>query len=62
MDNNELTNSILKLTDDIIKILPKFFDDFSNWEYADGSNAGNDFKKIYNQAKKINKDAKTGNT
>ena len=43
------------LTNDIIKYLPKFFDDFKNWEYANGTSAGNDFKKIYNKAKSLNK-------
>jgi hypothetical protein len=44
---------INKLVDEIIKYLPKFFDDFKNWEYGTGSNAGRDFKRMYNRAKKI---------
>jgi len=44
-----------KLTNDILKYFPKFFDDFTNFEYGTGVDAGNDFKKIYNKAKKLNK-------
>jgi len=44
-----------KLTNDIIKYFPKFFDDFTNFEYGNGVNAGKDFKKIFNKAKKLNK-------
>jgi len=44
-----------KLTNDIIKYFPKFFGDFTNFEYGTGFDAGNDFKKIFNKAKKLNK-------
>ena len=50
---------MIKLTDAIIKTLPKFFGDFDGWEYADGvppvDQASRDFKKIYDSAKRINK-------
>ena len=46
---------VKKLTIDIIKYFPKFFDNFEGWEYSSGVNAGKDFKKILNKAKKINK-------
>ena len=42
------------LTNDILKYFPKFFDDFENWEYGNGKNAGKDFKKIFNKAKRLN--------
>lgn len=42
-----------KLCDEIIKIFHKFFDNFENWEYGNGANAGKDFKRILNLAKKI---------
>src|ERR1019366_93019 len=32
-----------KLTNDIIKYFPKFFGDFTNFEYGTGAPAGNDF-------------------
>lgn len=44
---------IQKLINEIEKVFPKFFDNFENWEYANGSNAGKDFKKIYNRAMRI---------
>lgn len=40
------------LEDDILKVFPKFFGDFKNWEYGNGTDAGKDFKRIYNKAKK----------
>lgn len=46
---------VQKLTNDIIKYFPKFFDDFKNWEYGTGVDAGEDFKKIFNTAKRLNK-------
>jgi hypothetical protein len=46
---------IEKLTNDIIRIFPDFFDNFKNWEYETGRDAGKDFKNIFIQAKKINK-------
>jgi len=42
-----------KLSDDIIKYFPKFFDDFTNFEYGTGRDAGKDFKKIFNKAKRL---------
>ena len=53
-----MEEKIKKLTEDIIKYFPRFFDDFNGWQYGDGVNAGKHFKKIYNQAKKINKTIK----
>jgi hypothetical protein len=44
-----------KLTNDILKYFPKFFGDFTNWEYGTGRDAGKDFKKIFNKAKRLNK-------
>ena len=49
---------IEKLVNEILKTFPKFFDNFKGWEYADGSDAGKDFKRIYNRAKKIKKTIK----
>lgn len=54
----KMEEKIKKLTEDIIKYFPRFFDDFNGWQYGDGVNAGKHFKKIYNQAKKINKTIK----
>ena len=48
-------SDVEKLTNDIIKYFPKFFDDFKNWEYGTGYDAGKDFKKIFNKAKRLNK-------
>lgn len=48
-------SDVEKLTKDIIKYFPKFFDDFKNWEYGTGYDAGKDFKKIFNKAKRLNK-------
>lgn len=48
-------SDVEKLTNDILKYFPKFFDDFKNWEYGTGHDAGKDFKKIFNKAKKLNK-------
>jgi hypothetical protein len=48
-------SDVEKLTNDIIKYFPKFFDDFTNFEYGTGVDAGKDFKKIFNKAKKLNK-------
>lgn len=42
-----------KLLDDVIKYFPKFFDDFTNFEYGTGRDAGKDFKKIFNKAKRL---------
>jgi hypothetical protein len=41
------------LTSDIEKYFPKFFDDFTNFEYGTGVDAGKDFKKIFNKAKRL---------
>lgn len=46
------------LTSDIIKYFPNFFDDFKNWEFSNGADAGKQFKKIFNKAKKIKKSIK----
>lgn len=54
-DANNFISGINNLTDDIIKYFPKFFDDFSDFEYGTGINAGKDFKKIFNKAKKLKK-------
>ena len=48
-------SDVEKLTNDIIKYFPKFFDDFTNFEYSTGVDAGKDFKKIFNKAKRLNK-------
>ncbi len=48
-------SDVEKLTNDIIKYFPKFFDDFTNFEYGTGVDAGKDFKKIFNKAKKLQK-------
>jgi len=42
-----------KLVADIVKYFPKFFGDFSNWQYGNGTDAGKHFKRIFNRAKKI---------
>ena len=52
---NIVKNDIEKLIDDIIRCFPRFFDDFEKWEYGTGVNAGKDFKRIFNKAKKIKK-------
>lgn len=52
---SSFVSDVEKLTNDIIKYFPKFFDDFTNWEYETGVDAGNDFKKIFNKAKRLNK-------
>jgi hypothetical protein len=48
-------DDVEKLTNDIIKYFPKFFYDFTNWEYFNGVDAGKDFKRIFNKAKRLNK-------
>ena len=48
-------SDVSKITNDIIECFPKFFDDFKNWEYGTGVDAGKDFKKIFNKAKRLNK-------
>jgi hypothetical protein len=48
-------SDVEKLTNDILKYFPKFFDDFTNYEYGTGVDAGKDFKKIFNKAKKLNR-------
>ena len=53
--NDCFITDVNKLTSDIIKYFPKFFDDFTNFEYGTGADAGKDFKKIFNKAKKLNK-------
>jgi len=53
--NGSFIFDVEKLTNDILKYFPKFFDDFTNFEYGTGVDAGKDFKKIYNKAKKLNK-------
>lgn len=55
MNDNKFTLDVEKLTNDILKYFPKFFDNFDNWEYGTGVNAGKDFKRIFNRAKKLNK-------
>ncbi len=44
---------IQKLCEDIEKVFPKFFDNFENWEYGNGTNAGKDFKRIFNRSRRI---------
>jgi hypothetical protein len=46
---------IIELTNAIIHYFPKFFGDFTDFEYGTGRDAGKDFKKIFNKAKKIKK-------
>lgn len=46
-------NNVDNLTNSILKCFPKFFDDFENWEYGTGANAGKDFHKMYKRAKRI---------
>ncbi len=55
---NEAKNvneDVLKLTNDIIKYFPMFFADYKNWQFGNGRDAGKEFKRILNRAKKINK-------
>lgn len=52
--SDSFISDVDKLTNDIIKYFPKFFDDFTNFEYGTGVDAGKDFKKIFNKAKKLN--------
>ena len=58
LNKTEVSGSFIsdaeKLTNDILKYFPKFFDDFANWEYGTGRDAGKDFKKIFNKAKRLN--------
>lgn len=53
--SGSFTSDVEKLTNDILKYFPKFFDDFTNFEYGTGVDAGKDFKKIFNKAKRLNK-------
>lgn len=53
--NTALIADVKKLTNDILKCFPKFFDDFEGWQYGTGKDASKDFKRIFNKAKKINK-------
>lgn len=53
--NNTLILDVEKLTSDIIKYFPKFFNDFEGWQYGNGSDASKDFKRVFNKAKKLNK-------
>lgn len=55
MENREIDTEVEKLLNRIEKYFPKFFNDFKDFEYANGRDAGNDFKKIYNLAKRIKK-------
>lgn len=48
-----MDTDVQKLLDQILKVFPKFFNDFKWWEYSNGSDAGKDFKSIYNKAKKL---------
>jgi len=53
--NTPLVSDIEKLTNDILKCFPKFFDHFEGWQYGTGVDASKDFKRMFNKAKKINK-------
>lgn len=55
------TNELKAIVDDILKVFPKFFDDFKNWEYGNGTDAGKDFKRIYNKAKRLKMENNNGN-
>ena len=46
---------VIIITNNIIKYFPRFFGDYKDWCYANGADAGNDFKKIFNRAVKISK-------
>jgi len=50
-----------RLLSDIIRVFPKFFDDFKGWEYENGKDAGKDFKRIFNRAKKLHNDLTKNN-
>lgn len=51
---NDYIKSALKdeddLAEDILKVFPKFFGDFKDWQYGNGTDAGKDFERIYNKA------------
>lgn len=53
MKNTFIKNDVLKLVSEIEKYIPKFFDNFMGWEYANGKDAGKDFKRILKLSKKI---------
>lgn len=53
--SDSFISDVESLTRDIMKYFPKFFDDFTNFEYGNGVDAGKDFKKIFNKAKRLNK-------
>ena len=59
VSGNIMEKEVKILCEKIIKFLPKFFDDFEGWQYGTGTNAGKDFKNIFNSAKKINKKIKS---
>lgn len=53
--DEKVKKDVESLTRDIMKCFPEFFDDFTNFEYGNGIDAGKDFKKILNKAKRLNK-------
>ena len=59
-DEKLIESDIKKLTSDIIKVFPKYFDNFTGFEYGDGRDAGKDFKKIFDRAKKIQDENRQG--
>lgn len=56
--SSSFISDIDKLTKNIEKYFPKFFDDFTNFEYGTGVDAGKDFKKIFTNAKRVSKHLK----
>ena len=51
--SDRFISDVEKLTSSILIYFPKFFDDFNNWEYGTGRNAGKDFKRIFDHAKRL---------
>lgn len=45
--------SINRLVNQILRVFPKFFDNFEGWEYGNGADAGKHFSSIYDKAKKL---------
>lgn len=54
MEDDKLKTEIKSLTEEIIKFFPKFFGDFKDYQYGNGTNAEKDIKRIFNKAKRLN--------
>lgn len=43
------------LANDIINVFPKFFITYEDWQYGNGTDAGRDFKRIYEKALRLSR-------